>query len=110
MIPLLSNKTRLHTYATTLGKSCSETRTFHREYSAAENRFLFRRWFCHVDDDTYVNVKSLVALLREYDHKGDWYLGKTSISRPLEINDPDNPMVRPLLLIHFRDVNRSRVA
>jgi len=48
--------------------------------------FLFSRWFCHFDDDNYVNVPRLVKLLDEYSPSVDWYLGKPSISSPLEIH------------------------
>ncbi|XP_059613246.1 fringe glycosyltransferase isoform X2 [Phlebotomus argentipes] len=44
-----------------------------------------RKWFCHFDDDNYVNVPRLVRLLDEYSASKDWYLGKPSISSPLEI-------------------------
>lgn len=47
----------------------------------------FSRWFCHFDDDNYVNIPALVKKLREFDHRQDWYLGKPSISEPLEILD-----------------------
>lgn len=47
--------------------------------------FIFR-WFCHFDDDNYVNVPRLVKLLDEYSPTVDWYLGKPSISSPLEIH------------------------
>jgi hypothetical protein len=48
------------------------------------------RWFCHVDDDTYVNVPELSRLLRKYNHTEDWYLGKPSLKHPLEMNDPEH--------------------
>ena len=51
------------------------------------------RWFCHVDDDTYVNIPQLVNLLQEYNHSKEWYLGKPSLSHPIEIRDPDRPGV-----------------
>ncbi|XP_058465240.1 fringe glycosyltransferase [Malaya genurostris] len=44
-----------------------------------------KRWWCHFDDDNYVNVPRLVRLLDEYSPTQDWYLGKPSISSPLEI-------------------------
>lgn len=50
-----------------------------------------KRWFCHVDDDTYVNVPKLVTLLQKYNHTKDWYLGKPSLKHPIEIMDRDNP-------------------
>ncbi|XP_017489355.1 PREDICTED: fringe glycosyltransferase-like, partial [Rhagoletis zephyria] len=45
-----------------------------------------KRWFCHFDDDNYVNVPRLVKLLDEYSPSVDWYLGKPSIFSPLEIH------------------------
>ena len=46
-----------------------------------------RKWFCHVDDDNYLNVPRLVDLLSSYSPNDDWYLGKPSISVPLQILD-----------------------
>ncbi|CAH1794173.1 unnamed protein product [Owenia fusiformis] len=43
-----------------------------------------KRWWCHVDDDTYVNVPALLRLLRQYDSHEDWYLGKPSLTHPIE--------------------------
>lgn len=43
------------------------------------------RWFCHFDDDNYVNIPKLVELLNNYSPTRDWYLGKPSIASPLEI-------------------------
>ncbi|KAJ9590163.1 hypothetical protein L9F63_016719, partial [Diploptera punctata] len=48
------------------------------------------RWFCHFDDDNYVNVPRLVNLLADYSPQEDWYLGKPSIRAPLEILNRDN--------------------
>jgi fringe protein len=43
-------------------------------------------WFCHVDDDNYLNRRALAALLAGYDgRESDWYLGKASIPGPLEL-------------------------
>ncbi|GFR07393.1 fringe glycosyltransferase [Trichonephila clavata] len=44
-----------------------------------------KKWFCHFDDDNYVNVPRLVKLLQTYNPQEDWYLGKPSIRSPLEI-------------------------
>ncbi len=49
----------------------------------------FCRWFCHFDDDNYVNVPRLVEKLAQFDHRQDWYLGKPSLPEPLEILDRD---------------------
>ncbi|KAH7643711.1 fringe glycosyltransferase-like [Dermatophagoides farinae] len=46
-----------------------------------------KKWWCHFDDDNYVNIPKLIELLRHYDPIYDWYLGKTSIKQPLEIDD-----------------------
>ena len=43
-------------------------------------------WFCHLDDDNYLNGRALAALLAAYDgRQEDWYLGKASIPEPLEL-------------------------
>jgi len=49
-----------------------------------------KKWFCHFDDDNYVNVPALVQKLSQFDHKQDWYLGKPSLPEPLEILDRDH--------------------
>lgn len=43
------------------------------------------KWFCHFDDDNYVNVPALVDRLQHFDHNSQWYLGKPSIPNPLEV-------------------------
>jgi fringe protein len=43
-------------------------------------------WFCHVDDDNYINRRTLAGLLgRRNGHTEDWYLGKASVPEPLEL-------------------------
>nr|CAB3265542.1 Fringe 1 [Phallusia mammillata] len=37
-----------------------------------------KRWWCHFDDDNYVNVGSLVNYLDQFDDKKDWYIGRKS--------------------------------
>ncbi|KZS09219.1 Beta-1,3-N-acetylglucosaminyltransferase radical fringe [Daphnia magna] len=49
-----------------------------------------KRWFCHFDDDNYVNVPQLVRMLQKHDWTDDWYLGKPSIKAPLEILDREH--------------------
>uniref|UniRef100_A0A8C4SI94 Beta-1,3-N-acetylglucosaminyltransferase n=1 Tax=Erpetoichthys calabaricus TaxID=27687 RepID=A0A8C4SI94_ERPCA len=58
-----------------------------------------KKWFCHVDDDNYVNVRTLVKLLSNYPHTQDVYIGKPSLDRPIEATERlgDNKM-RP---VHF---------
>lgn len=45
------------------------------------------RWFCHVDDDNYVNVRALLRLLASYPHTQDIYLGKPSLDRPIQATE-----------------------
>lgn len=52
-----------------------------------------KKWFCHFDDDNYVNVPRLVTLLQRYDPLEDWYLGKPSIGRALEILSKDESKI-----------------
>ncbi|KAF5899230.1 beta-1,3-N-acetylglucosaminyltransferase lunatic fringe [Clarias magur] len=56
-----------------------------------------KKWFCHVDDDNYVNVRTLVQLLSQYPHTQDLYVGKPSLDRPIEATERlgDNKM-RPV--------------
>ena len=42
---------------------------------------LFFRWFCHFDDDNYVNLPNLVSFLERYDAGEPHYLGKSSRRR-----------------------------
>ncbi|XP_071360913.1 beta-1,3-N-acetylglucosaminyltransferase lunatic fringe-like [Trachinotus anak] len=46
-----------------------------------------KKWFCHVDDDNYVNVGSLLKLLSQYSHTQDVYLGRPSLERPIEATE-----------------------
>ncbi|KAL1004952.1 hypothetical protein UPYG_G00052610 [Umbra pygmaea] len=46
-----------------------------------------KKWFCHVDDDNYVNIWSLVKLLSNYNHFHDVYIGRPSLDRPIEATE-----------------------
>ena len=59
------------------------------------------RWFCHFDDDNYVNVPSLVDKLNQFDYRQDWYLGKPSLPEPLEILDRDNNKQVIIAFLHY---------
>lgn len=56
---------------------------------------LLSRWFCHVDDDNYVNVRALLRLLASYPHTQDVYIGKPSLDRPIQATErvSENTMV-----------------
>ncbi|XP_062508122.1 beta-1,3-N-acetylglucosaminyltransferase manic fringe-like [Corticium candelabrum] len=43
-------------------------------------------WFCHVDDDNYLNVPSLVNLLSQFDPNKDVYVGKSSLGRTMSLH------------------------
>lgn len=63
----------------------------------------FYRWFCHVDDDNYVNMPALTRFLQGYSHTEDWYLGRPSISHPIEVLDRANPGVS-LTELHLQHI------
>nr|XP_046226771.1 beta-1,3-N-acetylglucosaminyltransferase lunatic fringe-like [Scatophagus argus] len=46
-----------------------------------------KKWFCHVDDDNYLNVGSLLKLLSQYSHMQDVYIGRPSLERPIEATE-----------------------
>lgn len=43
------------------------------------------RWFCHFDDDNYVNVLTLVKTLQSFNPHEDVYLGKPSLLKAMEV-------------------------
>lgn len=43
-----------------------------------------KKWFCHLDDDNYVLLPSLLQLLSSYHHSQDVYLGRPSLDHPIE--------------------------
>ncbi|KAK6301048.1 hypothetical protein J4Q44_G00291460 [Coregonus suidteri] len=56
-----------------------------------------KKWFCHVDDDNYVNIRPLVKLLSHYSHTHDVYIGRPSLDRPLEATERfGNSHTRPV--------------
>ena len=51
--------------------------------------YKYFRWFCHFDDDIYVNVPALVATLGKYNPTEErWYLGRWSVNRKEKIEVP----------------------
>lgn len=46
-----------------------------------------RKWFCHVDDDNYVNLQNLLNLLSGFSHSQDVYVGRPSLDHPIEAAD-----------------------
>lgn len=46
------------------------------------------RWFCHVDDDNYVNARALLKLLKAFPQTLDVYIGRPSLNRPIHAVEP----------------------
>ncbi|XP_036852845.1 beta-1,3-N-acetylglucosaminyltransferase radical fringe [Manis javanica] len=46
-----------------------------------------RKWFCHVDDDNYVNPRGLLQLLSAFSPSQDIYLGRPSLDHPIEATE-----------------------
>ncbi|XP_023604834.1 beta-1,3-N-acetylglucosaminyltransferase radical fringe [Myotis lucifugus] len=46
-----------------------------------------RKWFCHVDDDNYVNPEGLMQLLSTFSPSQDVYLGRPSLDHPIEATE-----------------------
>ncbi|XP_049740330.1 beta-1,3-N-acetylglucosaminyltransferase manic fringe [Elephas maximus indicus] len=46
------------------------------------------RWFCHVDDDNYVNPRALLQLLATFSPAHDVYVGRPSLNRPIHASEP----------------------
>ncbi|XP_074031454.1 fringe isoform X2 [Leptinotarsa decemlineata] len=55
-----------------------------------------KKWFCHFDDDNYVNVPRLVRFLGDYNFRDEWYLGKPSIQAPLEIIKKEKKVLKKI--------------
>ncbi|XP_077195716.1 beta-1,3-N-acetylglucosaminyltransferase manic fringe [Paroedura picta] len=49
-------------------------------------------WFCHLDDDNYLNPQALLKLLSSYSPDQDVYIGKPSLDRPIRASEtfPNN--------------------
>ncbi|XP_075072885.1 beta-1,3-N-acetylglucosaminyltransferase radical fringe isoform X2 [Mixophyes fleayi] len=46
-----------------------------------------KKWFCHLDDDNYLNVRTLLELLSAFPHSADVYVGRPSLDHPVETVD-----------------------
>lgn len=44
------------------------------------------KWWCHWDDDNYVNIDKLLKFLSNYDWRKPWYIGRASLNHKLKIN------------------------
>ncbi|XP_072259487.1 beta-1,3-N-acetylglucosaminyltransferase radical fringe [Pyxicephalus adspersus] len=46
-----------------------------------------KKWFCHLDDDNYLNLRALLDLLSAFPHNTDVYVGRPSLDHPVETLD-----------------------
>lgn len=46
-----------------------------------------KKWFCHLDDDNYLNLRALLNLLSAFPHNTDVYVGRPSLDHPVETLD-----------------------
>ncbi|OCT62682.1 beta-1,3-N-acetylglucosaminyltransferase radical fringe isoform X1 [Xenopus laevis] len=46
-----------------------------------------KKWFCHLDDDNYLNLHALLDLLSTFSHSTDVYVGRPSLDHPVETVD-----------------------
>lgn len=59
--------------------------------SFSDLKLVCYRWFCHVDDDNYLNVGALLKLLSQYSHTQDVYIGRPSLERPIQATEQIGP-------------------
>ncbi len=53
------------------------------------------RWYCHFDDDVYVNSVELQKLLSSYDHESIYYLGRRSVDHDKHVKKNTNHKLIP---------------
>ncbi|XP_053196933.1 beta-1,3-N-acetylglucosaminyltransferase radical fringe [Scomber japonicus] len=80
---------RMKTGANIINTNCSAAHTRQAlccKMSVEYDKFIEsqKKWFCHVDDDNYVILPSLLRLLSSYHHSQDVYLGRPSLDHPIE--------------------------
>ncbi|KAI1713191.1 fringe-like domain-containing protein [Ditylenchus destructor] len=66
------------------------------------------KWWCHFDDDNYVNVFQLQSLLNGLNSRRDYYLGKISTSSP-DLRQLDNRELPNQISLSSRGNNRVAV-
>ncbi|XP_078513965.1 beta-1,3-N-acetylglucosaminyltransferase manic fringe [Lissotriton helveticus] len=56
-----------------------------------------KSWFCHLDDDNYLNLDAMLLLLASYSYEHSLYIGKPSLNRPIQAAEPlANNKTRPV--------------
>ncbi|XP_062270144.1 beta-1,3-N-acetylglucosaminyltransferase radical fringe [Platichthys flesus] len=86
------NELRMRTGANIINTNCSAAHTRQAlccKMSVEYDKFIEsqKKWFCHVDDDNYVILPSLLRMLSSYHHSQDVYLGRPSLDHPIEASE-----------------------
>uniref|UniRef100_UPI0035901C2E beta-1,3-N-acetylglucosaminyltransferase manic fringe-like n=1 Tax=Myxine glutinosa TaxID=7769 RepID=UPI0035901C2E len=55
-----------------------------------------KQWFCHVDDDNYLNVPALLQLLGDQPRGRPLYLGRPSLDHPVQATDRHGQATLPV--------------
>ena len=82
------------------GLSCKSGVEFDLYYSAVDKGMMYK-WFCHFDDDVYVNAVALQKLLSSYNYSGYWYLGRWRVNEKSRLPVPKQASV------HFPNLTRN---
>ena len=80
--------------------SCKSGVEYDLYYSAVDKGVTYN-WFCHFDDDVYVNTVALQKLLSSHNQYGYWYLGRWSVNRNTRLPIPKQA------LVHFPNLKRN---
>ncbi|XP_065890669.1 beta-1,3-N-acetylglucosaminyltransferase lunatic fringe-like [Dysidea avara] len=73
---LLSNCEPSHDLYSLCCKSAAEFSLYYRELDKHKNEEDKYQWYCHFDDDMYVNIPALGKLLEQYDPHQPYYIGR----------------------------------
>lgn len=95
---------QLRTGANLINTNCSAAHTRQAlccKMSVEYDKFIEsqKKWFCHMDDDNYVLLPSLLLLLSSYHHSQDVYLGRPSLDHPIEA--PEKVKSNGLVSVQF---------
>ena len=82
--------------------SCKSGVEYDLYYSAVDKGVTYK-WFCHFDDDIYVNAVALQKLLSSYNNSGYWYLGRWPSTHYGKSRRP----IPKQALVHFPNLKRK---
>ncbi|CAF0860453.1 unnamed protein product [Brachionus calyciflorus] len=82
----ISQLTNNHLINTTCGKTHNrEALSCKLQHELKEFSKHASRWYCHVDDDNYLNIQLLIEILNKLDYQKDWYIGKKSLTSKMRV-------------------------